>query len=102
MGLANQNRAFRIENPEGFGGEKGEKMDDYKIWQMKENIDAAISLTLKQLQTAIQTRVNIRDTASLTALQTCCHQLFKDASETLESGLFYQVDDYERDDTNEN
>lgn len=67
-------------------------MDDERIKQLRESLDAAMMLTLKQMQSLIRTLVNIRDTEQLTHLQMVMHQLFKDAAATLDAGLYYEID----------
>jgi hypothetical protein len=66
-------------------------MDETKVWEMQEKFDLAAKMILSQLQMLIKSFVNLRDTGALTALQTCCNQLFKNASECLAENKFYEI-----------
>jgi len=56
-------------------------------------LDDITGRTLQGMQRIIQILVNTRDHTRLTALQAATGELFKRASQTIEEGKYYAVDD---------
>lgn len=81
--------AYKLENGWFSGGGGGDR-SQYEI--LVEKIGSNV---LTGLQTLIVELVRTRDTNSLSNLQACCGQLFKQASECVAANMDMQVEDTE-------
>ena len=67
-------------------------MNKSKLLEMQENFDWAVKKTLEQLQRIITHCVNTRDTARLIIIQKCTQELYRTASEALDSNKFIEIE----------